>query len=849
MARGSRGLVGLGLVAIAAGALGFGGSVPAQAAGNSITFGTPTILDPIHAYGEPNVGINPVDGSVYDSGPQGTGVQRSGWEGSVDGGQTFRIVGQCPNSPSDTIDNQPCALALPPGSAASQIAPENAPGGGDAEQKFDSHGTQYFTDLYALACDRVAYTTNDGATAPESPQGCGATQPACAGTVTAPTPCPGEGSDRPWLAVLDPGLIGQSSIPNPAAPPTGLSTYKGPFPLVYEEYNNLNTIQNNCSDWMMIGNPGNPTTNLNYVPANNTENGNFGCDGYPSVDQWTGQLLEVSTCDTTTSSGATNFRLCLNIGTPDSSGFLHFLDDPGGPGLITVAQNLPADGALLFVVSSLDSGQNLHIAFGTQPSDASGKPANPGYWQIYTTVASAASGWKNWAAPVQVSRAPANVNIMPWIAAGDGPKCETSASARVACAGRSDTVWYGTSDNSEGPSSTSPGNQVWDVYMAQVVWPVNGKGQYTGGAPKSDQMVKVTPHPMQYGGICLLGTGCITAEGNRNVADFFEVNLDRNGAAVISYDDTSNKIIQFGAPTNAQAADHAGAAVITFARQTAGLGLLGTNVPTNPQYEPATPTTGMSDPTGDARYPVIGGNNVPGLDLTGSSLHLANGTLTATIHVSDLSNAAIQNAFTAIPGATFISYVTRWLMMSGGNPKMFYALAEITPATIAGGSPTVTFTTGATQSIDLCSVSACFPHAIFYPDAPSFDPYSPTTQTGGFTVPGTFNQATGTITINVPASDIGSPSSTSLLEETGTYSLASDHAQSAITNAQAQADNVPLEIDGVCCFNYQASTAKTGTTKGAMSSALLVVGGLLVPIGVLRRRRERRSRPKSTVVS
>ena len=86
-------------------------------------------------------------------------------------------------------------------------------------------------------------------------------------------------------------------------------------------------------------------------------------------------------------------------------------------------------------------------------------------------------------------------------------------------------------------------------------------------------------------------------------------------------------------------------------RQGETLGLLGTNVPANPQYEPATPTTGMNDPTGDARYPVIGGNDVPRLDLTGGSLGLANGTLTAAIHVSNLSNAAIQNAFTAVPGA------------------------------------------------------------------------------------------------------------------------------------------------------------------------------------------------------
>ena len=43
----------------------------------------------------------------------------------------------------------------------------------------------------------------------------------------------------------------------------------------------------------------------------------------------------------------------------------------------------------------------------------------------------------------------------------------------------------------------------------------------------------------------------------------------------------------------------------------------------------------------------------------------------------------------------------------------------------------------------------------------------------------------------------------SLLESVGAYALATSHPEGATTNAQAQADNVPLEIDGDCCFNFQ----------------------------------------------
>jgi hypothetical protein len=45
------------------------------------------------------------------------------------------------------------------------------------------------------------------------------------------------------------------------------------------------------------------------------------------------------------------------------------------------------------------------------------------------------------------------------------------------------------------------------------------------------------------------------------------------------------------------------------------------------------------------------------------------------------------------------------------------------------------------------------------------------------------------------------------LEEVGAYAFAASHEQGLTTNAQAEADNVPLEIDGACCYNFEASVA------------------------------------------
>src|SRR3979411_2829091 len=50
-----------------------------------IGFETPTVVDPIHTNGEPDIAVDPF-GRIFVSGPTGTGTQRSTWFGSVGGG-------------------------------------------------------------------------------------------------------------------------------------------------------------------------------------------------------------------------------------------------------------------------------------------------------------------------------------------------------------------------------------------------------------------------------------------------------------------------------------------------------------------------------------------------------------------------------------------------------------------------------------------------------------------------------------------------------------------------------------------------------------------------------------------
>jgi hypothetical protein len=723
-------------------------SVPVSAAA-SIGFEVPALVDAIHTNGEPDVAVDATNGQVFDSGPTGTGTQRSTWFGSVDGGHTFRLVTPCPLVPFPPPPPSPGSQGCPAPNALTGTI--DAPGGGDTDINFDRSGKQYFADLYALVCLRTATTSDGGATVQQQvyPAGCSGVP----------------GADRQWLAVWDP--------PSPPA-----AAYPGPFPLIYMEYNNLTS----GAQWVKS------TDGLTYTFAENGGPGSvtgyspLGADGYPAIDQVTGKVFQAA--GGTDASGNFNGNLLLNIGTPDAFGNLTFLDFPNADQtkLIPITKGLKESPETLFVVLSMDSKRNLFAAWAV---GGSGKGTPPADRQVFVSAASAASGWTKWSPPVQVSDGSTAtgdaVNVFPWIKAG-GP-------------GRADAVWYG-SNLSVDPSAQV--GQAWNVFMNQVVFPVDPMTGAVTGANPSTTLVRVSPHPMHFNDVCLLGVGCITTQGNRNLADFFVVTIDRTGAAEVVYDDTSNGLAQPGfTPTVVivnnkpiQLVDHAGAGVITLARQSSGTGLLGTTVsgPSN------APVGGINDPPGDALFPVIGGKNVSGMDILGSSLNLSSDgkTLNVTTRVVDLAHPAATAL--AITGATFLQYITRWQM---GNTIFYAGMANT-----AENEPS--FYAGKAQSVDLCSVSACFPHVITYPE-----PGLGGSQEGGNiqcpAIPSVSSPCTVTVQVNVK--DVGGPTATSLLEEVGSYAFAASHPQGVTTNPQAEADNVPLEIDGACCYNFQAAVA------------------------------------------
>src|SRR5207302_9255523 len=76
-----------------------------------------------------------------------------------------------------------------------------------------------------------------------------------------------------------------------------------------------------------------------------------------------------------------------------------------------------------------------------------------------------------------------------------------------------------------------------------------------------------------------------------------------------------------------------------------------------------------------------------------------------------------------------------------------------------------------------------------------------------------------TITINVAVGAVGKPNASSLLEEVGSYAFAASHPHGGTTNAQALADNVPLQIDGTCCFNFRAQSVSSASLTNPVGSS------------------------------
>ncbi len=755
------------LVSVAAVALPLFVLGPAPAAEAPPTFGSAVIVDPIHTFGEPKVDIAR-DGTMYVHGPWGTGTQRSLWEMSTDG----RVFKPLHDTAATSADDSVTTIL--------------GPGGGDTDVAIDRNGKASYADLAALATLKVASWDPKTKTMESGVFAKGLDNI--------------NGYDRQWLTMWDP--------PNPTAVRKATG-YKGPFPVTYLTYAEALAATSCASDYIEAQNQltcdsaTHSTDGVKY--ADTTLSAAVGENGSITIDQATGAVLE-----------AVNYSSSRDIGLLIRTRDPQKLDDPAlrVAKLIKVAEYPEQDDAAnqinagnLFPVVAIDKARTVYVVWATTSPEGTPSGELPAAWQIYYSYSKASSNWTRWSKPVKLSSAPANTNVMPWAVAG--------AKGRLA------VVWYGTDDAAHDPEGEDV-HQAWDVFESMV--------SDADTTSPTRQQVKVTRHPMHYGTICFQGTGCIAIQGNRNLADFFAVTMDpRDGAVVIVYDDTSNELAQVIPGTDTQiptpvdgVVDHRGAPVVTLARQNGGIGLLG-----KPIGAPSARGASISGRAKDAAFdPIYGGEAVPEMDLREALVSRDGGNLVFRIAVSSLDAPA--NALSAT-GARAVDYVVRWVgepidSATGKRDPIYYAAVEV-----GDGDPL--FFAGAARSVELCSVSGCFPHVIEYPAPPN----------GGTSVTGRLVKGTGGAPdhweIRVPRDVVGGPSDTSVLESFSVFSLSRNKSASLpITNVEEELGISPIVVDGLCCVDTTVAAGTrvlgTKTTKPKVQPKPNVSGEKLPGTGV-----------------
>ncbi|MHB8508094.1 MAG: sialidase family protein [Candidatus Dormibacteria bacterium] len=364
---------------------------------------------------------------------------------------------------------------------------------------------------------------------------------------------------------------------------------------------------------------------------------------------------------------------------------------------------------------------------------------------------------KTWSKPVAINGAPAKVNVMPWLVAGDS--------------GRVDVAFYGSANAADPTTNYGP----WNLYMAQTL---NG----TDAIPTWSQAV-MTDRPNHVDPICLSGLGCTTnmgPAGDRELGDFFKIALDSTGRAVISFADGNNLL---GAEVvNGPLASPSFA---NYVRQATGPSLFASQVdvpaiavPTKfvtvgahdvhvPYDVPAGPAA-TQGPTNDA------------LNIFSSSIRYDAGSLKIELQVKNL-DPTVAITPPALPVAT---YMTRWWYKG----QVYYAAAED-----SGGQ--WSFFSG-----QIAPVTDGL--AIKYSYYPATNTDTGSVRTG----------ANGTIDISVPTSEVGGPPDNSNL-----FSITSSTWSHALPSAStpptaSNYTDIPEIIDVLPAYNYARSVVPTAPT-------------------------------------
>jgi len=389
-------------------------------------------------------------------------------------------------------------------------------------------------------------------------------------------------------------------------------------------------------------------------------------------------------------------------------------------------------------------------------------------WQGWTAGSAAFISFStneglSWSTPVQVSTGPASPvgtspdlrqMLFPWTVAGDP--------------GRVAIVYYATTNTGSAGGFPGDVNAVWYPYVSISTNAMSANPTWT--------QVQVDEHPNHRGTVCTGGfPGCLTANSDRSMADFFMVDKDTQGRVFIAYNENSDLSLvvpqppeYIGKPINAVIRLRTGPSL--FASQG---NLLPLPTPANVAITSASASSGTisvagthglppgnwaSDPAGDAPFPVVpvASANHPALDILEASVGDDRTNITFKLKMADLSATALADAATA--GGTPTWMVTWWEGKNGIGPSgvtsgPFHSHWFVKCLDATATAPQ--FVYGKVSSIDFAALGA---------PTPKFLTYVPAGTATGSVVG-------NVITITVPLANVGPLVSGDKIDQIIAYSL------------------------------------------------------------------------------
>src|SRR3954463_2714617 len=277
-----------------------------------------------------------------------------------------------------------------------------------------------------------------------------------------------------------------------------------------------------------------------------------------------------------------------------------------------------SDTASIFPWLSLDSHGNAYMVWVTAGQvflsispidDARNNPQVGGRPATY------------WTPKAKVSLPSVTSAVFPEVIAGDF--------------GRIAITYVGSEDCAPGASDACAPATHWNTYAAVI----GDALALVRGTPMSVATGLVSHRVVHRGSICTSGTTCT---GDRSLLDMIDLGLDASGRVGVVFMDNNNRL---AAPTTTDAAK--GGPYTQFAKETTGPTLLATTADARAKTAP----TAAKDAAGDATWPNrAGAPNLPALDLTAATLALSKGNLVAKLTLKDGTTKGMAAALAAYNG-------------------------------------------------------------------------------------------------------------------------------------------------------------------------------------------------------